>query len=94
MIIDVPEPPKNFTITSCESDDHSIELNWIASVDTSFSEEVEDYVLEQSLNGGKFQLVRKCISNYHPCSDVIFRMLFIWSCVTSHNKRTTHVQVG
>ena len=59
FLIDIPEAPANLTIMSCDSDDHSIELSWIASRDTvNSSDEVEDYVLEQSLNGDAFQLVR------------------------------------
>ena len=62
FLIDIPEAPANFTIISSDSDDHSIELNWIASRDTvNSSDEVEDYVLEQRLNGDAVQLVRKFI---------------------------------
>ena len=59
--LDVPEPPKNFNITPCKSDDHSIELYWTASVvegNSNCSREVEEYVLEHSLNGEEYVLVR------------------------------------
>jgi hypothetical protein len=61
FFLDVPEAPTNFTITLCDSDDNSIELNWIDTLNSSG--EVEDYVLEQSINGEEFQLVRKLITH-------------------------------
>ena len=71
--IDVPEAPANFTIMSCDGDDHSIELSWIASIDTmNSSDVVEDYILEQSLNGDTFQLVRK------------FKCLLVYTCIYIH----------
>lgn len=70
--IDVPEAPTNFTVTLCDSDDHSIELNWIASVATmNSSGEIEDYILEQSINGEEFQLVRKLITHTQKCHSKI-----------------------
>ena len=54
----MPEPPRNLTITSCaEKVDTTVMLTWTISAGTNSSDEVEEFVLEQSLNGEKFEAV-------------------------------------
>ena len=56
-ISDVPAPPSNFCIEEHPNDTQAIIITWTKSVQNGPVYEVEDYVVEQSINGGEFQLV-------------------------------------
>ena len=54
---DIPAPPTNFEFQVRKDDNRTITLTWTESVQTEPANKVEDYVVEQSINGGDFQLV-------------------------------------
>ena len=57
-ISDAPSPPNDFSLEVDRYNDQTITLTWSESVQTGQADEVEDYVLEKSMNGEEFRLVR------------------------------------
>ena len=79
--VEIPEPPRNFTITPLEDNDLPILLNWTAPIES----DVEEYVLEWSVNGGEFYLVRqahcfllRCRYAYTYSEISLLPILFFW----------------
>ena len=54
----IPAPPTNFYFEVDHSDSRTITLTWTESEPTGLVDEVEEYVVEQSINAREFQLVR------------------------------------
>ena len=61
-ISDIPAPPTNFNFEVNPDDSRSITVTWTESLKTGPVDEVDEYVVEKSINGDQFQLVYTCIS--------------------------------
>ena len=60
---DNPDPPVGFGVASLEGDSRAVQLMWNGSAVASLNRETEEYVLEQSVDGGEFHQV--CLSLYN-----------------------------
>ena len=56
-ITDIPAPPTNFNFEEHPDNTRAITITWIKPVQNGPVDEIEDYVTEQSINGGEFQQV-------------------------------------
>lgn len=60
----IPAQPTNFNFEVDPNDSRTVAITWTESEQTGPVDEVEDYVVEQSIDGGQFQLV--CINTCTP----------------------------
>ena len=71
---DLPDPPAIIGLVPLEDDIRAISLSWTAPVITSPNNDIDEYVMESSINGGDFQLVSIGALNLYEVSN----KLAIW----------------